>query len=116
MSLGLEFFQKISHATPEAQARILYSNPWRRDHFISSAVCQYRGPDYSYREAHSEGKEFISEKEGPSAGLVWSKISDLGSLPQEWDSLRSWGYVFWDQKRLENWKLLEWDLAHWPRM
>jgi hypothetical protein len=107
MSLGLEFFQKVSHAhRVEAQARLLFENPWRREHFLERAVkgqCRGRGRICA---AHPVGFNHQSLENDSKVGPWWN-ISDFGLVGQGKDYLRSWGYVIWDRQRIDAWKTAE---------
>jgi len=108
MSLGLEFFWKVSHAhTVEAQATLLFENPWRREHFLSRAVkgqCRGRGRICS---AHPVGFDHRSPQNESSKVGLWWNIPDFGLIGQGKDYLRSWGYVIWDRQRIDAWKTAE---------
>lgn len=107
MSLGLRFFKRVSQApTPEAQAQILYQNPWRRIRFLSEAVfgfchrCPGRHlltqPPIFNDQLNPQTRERLSP---------WWKTSDRGFVGYDRVHLQSFGYAFWDQRRLDAWRM-----------
>ncbi|CZR58497.1 uncharacterized protein PAC_08389 [Phialocephala subalpina] len=103
ISLGLRFFLRLARApTPEAQAEILYHEPWRRKYFLSKAL---NGECPSLNRicgAHNRHTHDTTSERG-SRISAWWRTSDRGLVGYERKERQLWGYVFWDQKRLDSW-------------
>lgn len=54
--------------------------------------------------------KFVSER-APTAGWLWASRS--GTQKTDF-SLRRWGYVFWDQERLDAWGIMQENIINWP--
>lgn len=65
-------------------------------------------------EAHFEGD---SVRSGPNMIWLWTTGNKLESSYFRWqdEPLREWGYVFWDQKRLEKWNLPNEEYETWVK-
>lgn len=56
--------------------------------------------------------EFAS-KRVPTTGWLWASSRGIGNTDFR---LRRWGYVFWDQERLDVWGIVEENMLNWPEL
>ncbi len=54
--------------------------------------------------------KFVSERV-PTTGWLWASSRGIQNTDFR---LRRWGYVFWDQERLDCWGIAEEDMVNWP--
>lgn len=98
-------------SSPDRQMRYLEHGLTNGPSFLSDALkappidavyqtMTSNGPD----EAHFENDSIC---DGPNVMWLWTTGNKVDFNYFDWqnESLREWGYVFWDQKRLEAWSL-----------
>ena len=111
MARGLPFYRRMKMSPPDRQIHYLDHGLRIGPSFLSDAL---NAPpiDAVYQtmagndpdEAHFESD---SVSEGPNVMWLWStgKKVDFDYFVPLNEPLREWGYVFWDQKRLDIWNL-----------
>lgn len=118
MALGLRFYRRLEISSPDRQMGYLYHGLHSRSSFLSDALTEPPLADYrtlvmeDALEAHFEGD---SVRSGPNMMWLWTTGNKLEFSYFRWqdEPLREWGYVFWDQKRLEKWNLPNEEYGTW---
>ena len=111
MARGLPFYRRMEMSPPDRQKRYLYHGLRIGPSFLSDALkappidavrqtIACIDPDEAHFESDSIGK-------GPNVMWLWTTSNKVDFNWFSWQNepLREWGYVFWDQKRLEFWSL-----------
>ena len=111
MARGLPFYRRMETSPPDRQMRFLDHGLRNGPSFLSDALnaptmdAVYQTMDGNDPdEAHFESDSIC---DGPNVMWLWTtgnKVTFDYFLWQN-ESLREWGYVFWDQKRLDIWSL-----------
>jgi len=116
LSLGLQFFNKITEASPEQSFLVLRNNVHVKNRFLSATLAK-DPPGVSCTNDCSaipideaELQEINKDLDGrPNAAWTWSN----NYRDERWyfspvtGYLRAWGYVFWDKERLDDWGVLD---------
>lgn len=112
MSLGLRFLHQVLYASSHDEKLALleaslnssfptFAQVLKADAFSSNPrLSELEGSGISF--ANDDGS-------GPNAAWVWSTggVYEFAYFQAEKAAMRSWGYVFWDKKRLDSWGVLE---------
>lgn len=119
MALSLRFYRRMEMSSPGRQMRYLDHGLRSGPLFLSdalkapsqAAVYQTLAVDDPV-ELHFEGDSVHS---GPNVMWLWATGNgmDFSYFLPENSPLREWGYVFWDQKRLEKWDVPDEDYGTW---
>ena len=111
MARGLPFYRRMETSPPDSQMRYLDHGLRNGPSFLSDAL---NAPpiDAVYQtiagndpdEAHFESDSIC---DGPNVMWLWTTGNKVDFDYFLWQNLplREWGYVFWDQKRLDSWSL-----------
>ena len=119
MALSLPFYRRMEMSSPERQMRYLDHGLQIGPPFLSSALSK---PSEAaiYQEMIVEDPVKLhfggdNVRSGPNVMWLWASYNgiDLGYFWPVHEPLRKWGYVFWDQKRLEKWDVPNEDYEAW---
>jgi len=123
MSRGLRLFHKVvNSASPAIQTKILIELSGDEDSFLARALDKYHESQQRSQRQHSFGREdrggfqYLGEEEGPNSGFVWSRAGSPWGVEHVNIELRGWGYVFWDEERLNEWGVLRMDTEHFASL
>ena len=113
LSLGLGFFHTFIRASHEDQMSMLRNNSGISYSSLSS-VLDEEGleSDIDMYNAQRNGATLDfdrdSDKDGPNAAWPWSTGNsvEIRYYESHKAGLRKWGYVMWDQERLDRWGIL----------
>ena len=119
MARGLPFYRRLETSLPDRQIGYLDDRLRIGPSFLSDAlkalqidavygITTSNDPD----EAHFESDSICK---GPNVMWLWTTGNKVGFNYFDWQNepLREWGYVFWDQKRLEAWSLPNEEYETW---
>lgn len=111
MARGLPFYRRMEMSPPDRQMRYLEHGLTIGPSFLSDALkappidaVRQTMSDNDPGETHFKGDSIC---EGPNVMWLWTTGNkvDFDYFSRLNEPLRDWGYVFWDQKRLEFWSL-----------
>ncbi len=109
MALSLRFYRRIETSSPGRQMRFLDHGLRMGPSFLSDTLKEPTQAEVYHTlyvddpvEVHFEGD---SVRGGPNVMWLWTTGNkmDFSYFLRQNKTLREWGYVFWDQKRLEKW-------------
>ncbi|KAL9582625.1 MAG: hypothetical protein Q9212_003185 [Teloschistes hypoglaucus] len=112
MSLGLPFLQGVLESDDVQRAALVISNSGHRRYYLTEALrgkgtydpFDYEPPDFDDGSYDEDEGEFVGDELNALAkGLLWA---NRNKVPKDYarpalKGLRDWGYVFWDEWRLE---------------
>lgn len=109
MALSLRFYRRMEMSTPDRQMRYLEHGLRVGPSFLSDALKEPSQAAVDQTLAVDDPVEIHFEGDDVRGGrnVMWLWATGNGMDPScflwQNEPLREWGYVFWDQKRLEKW-------------
>ena len=119
MARGLPFYRRMETSLPDRQVGYLKQGLRSGSSFLSDALnappidaVYHFMSDNEPDEAHFESDSIC---DGPNVLWLWTTGNKVDFDYFSWqdEPLREWGYVFWDQERLEAWSLPNEDYEIW---
>ena len=119
MSLGLRFYRTMRMSPPGRQVHYLFDGLREGPYFLTDALKVM--PDAAFYQpwGPDDPVEVYFEddcvRNGPNVMWLWSSNYrvQFDYFFRAKEPLREWGYVFWDQKRLQKWNLPNEEYSTW---
>ncbi|MCJ1449855.1 hypothetical protein MMC28_000183 [Mycoblastus sanguinarius] len=108
VSRGLYFYHLLSNS-PRSKQVELFKNNMRTGLFIVTGAIDHTTRSNLY-EGDWSATRFKGDGDRDGPNVMWTRTfaleTECNLFHLRYEPLRSWGYVFWDQERLEQWGLL----------